>query len=203
MDETAELFELAPEEIEVCLRLKGPGGRHQLLHYLRPPALDDWREYERNLRSTVESVENDGEETLRFDSCAVEAAAALYDRLFRRAQGYRAADSSNGIAAERIPLHHKELVARGLSDVAPATPAEDSAEALEAVPFPLDAETVEVRLEATRAGAKHRNLLHVFRPPTGSSTAAFIRWRSICAARKPSSRCCRRACRDWWRSMTS
>lgn len=168
MDETAELFELAPEEIEVCLRLKGPGGRHQLLHYLRPPAFDDWREYERNLRSTVESVENDGEETLRFDSCAVEAAAALYDRLFRRAHGYRVGESNNGVAADRIPLHHKELVVRGLSDVAPATPTEDSAEALEAIPFSLDAEMVEARLEAARAGQKHRNLVHVFRPPSAA-----------------------------------
>src|SRR3989338_1473610 len=145
MEETAELFELAPEEIEVSLRLKGPGGRHQLLHYLRPPALDDWREYERNLRSTVESVENDGEETLRFDSCAVEAAAALYDRLFRRAQGYRAGEGSNGVAAERIPLHHKELVVRGLSDVAPATP-EDSAEPSDAGPLLLGVATVGARL---------------------------------------------------------
>ena len=178
MDVAVELFELAPEEIEVSLRLKGPGGRHQLLHYLRPPALDDWREYERNLRSTVESVENDGEETLRFDSCAVEAAAVLYDRLFRRAQGYRAGESSNGVAAERIPLHHKELVVRGLSDVAPATP-EDSAEPSDAVPFPLDAETVEARLEATRSGAKHRNLVHVFRPPTAADRVEYSRIHSL------------------------
>ena len=55
----ATLFELAPEEIEVCLRLRGPAGRHELVHYLRPPGYEDWREYERNLRSTVESVESD------------------------------------------------------------------------------------------------------------------------------------------------
>ncbi|MGH9784570.1 MAG: hypothetical protein ACRD88_10315, partial [Terriglobia bacterium] len=140
MEEIGDLFELAPQEIEVCLRLKGPGGRHQLLHYLRPPVFEDWREYERNLRSTVETVEDaGGEETLRFDSCALEAAATLYDRLFRRAEGYQVGrgsalgvrdsgfgtwDSGNnsllpnpesrvtnpGVSAERIPLNHKELV---------------------------------------------------------------------------------------------
>ena len=178
MEETAELFELAPEEIEVCLRLKGPGARHQLLHYLRPPTFEDWREYERNLRSTVESVECDGEETLRFDSCALEAAATLYDRLFRRAGGYQAGPSScegsNGVSAERIPLHHKELVTRALSEVAPASP-EAPGDSWEAIPFSLDAETVEVRLEATRAGAKHLNLVHVFRPPTASDRVEHSR----------------------------
>lgn len=175
MEETATLFELAPEEIEVCLRLKGPGGRHELLHYLRPPAFEDWREYERNLRSTVESVEDSesgGEETLRFDSCALEAAATLYDRLFRRAYGYQAVDD-NGVPAERIPLHHKELVVRGLSDVAPA--ADSSTDEWDAVPFALDAETVEVRLEATRAGAKHSNLVHVFRPPSAAERVEHSR----------------------------
>ena len=180
--ESRELFELAPEEIEVCLRLKGPGGLHQLLHYLRPPTFEDWREYERNLRSTVESVECDGEETLRFDSCALEAAATLYDRLFRRAHGYQAGDGgstslptgSNGVSAERIPLHHKELVTRALSEVAPASP-EASGDSWEAIPFSLDAETVEVRLEATRAGAKHLNLVHVFRPPAASDRVEHSR----------------------------
>lgn len=179
--ESRDLFELAPEEIEVCLRLKAKrhmdvvsGGRHELLHYLRPPTFEDWREYERNLRSTVESVESDGEETLRFDSCAFEAAATLYDRLFRRAHGYQAGNASNGVPAERIPLHHKELVTRALSEVAPASP-EASGDSWEAIPFSLDAETVEVRLEATRAGAKHSNLLHVFRPPAASDRVEHSR----------------------------
>jgi hypothetical protein len=180
MEETAVLFELVPDEIEVCLRLKAKrhidvvsGGRHELLHYLRPPTFEDWREYERNLRSTVESVESDGEETLRFDSCALEAAATLYDRLFRRACGYQASDDDNGVAAERIPLHHKELVVRGLSDVAPA--AEHLTDEWDAVPFALDAETVEVCLEATRAGAKHSNLVHVFRPPSAAERVEHSR----------------------------
>ena len=174
MKEGAELFELAPEEIEVCLRLKGPGGRHELLHYLRPPTFEDWREYERNLRSTVESVECDGEETLRFDSCALGAAAALYDRLFRRAHGYQAGDGMNGVPAERIPLHHKELVVRALSEVAPASP-EASGDSWQAIPFSLDAETVEVRLEAARAGSKHSNLVHVFRPPSAAERVEHSR----------------------------
>ncbi len=171
MDETATLFELAPEEIEVCLRLKGPEGRHELTHSLRPPAYEDWREYERNLGSTVESVESSeagGEEALRFESNALEAAAALYDRLFRRVRGYQADDASP-ISVEQIPLHHKELVVRGLSDVAPAANGKAADAGAEAwAPFRLDAETVEVRLEATRAGAKHTELAHVFRPPSAA-----------------------------------
>jgi len=167
-------------------------------------------------------VECDGEETLRFDSCAIEAAATLYDRLFRRAHGYQAGPStslpstslgtggtsdggstspldsapfdgasldsardkqgkrdrlttgSNGVSAERIPLHHKELVTRALSEVAPASP-EAPGDSWEAIPFSLDAETVEVRLEATRAGAKHLNLVHVFRPPTASDRVEHSR----------------------------
>ena len=181
MEETATLFELAPEEIEVCLRLKGPAGRHELLHYLRPPAYEDWREYERNLRSTVESVENSetgGAEALRFESSALEAAATLYDRLFRRARGYQS--DENDVSAERMPLHHKELVVRGLSDVAPARPngvaGEASGEEVwEAVPFSLDAETVEVRIEASRAGTKHARLAHVFRPPSAAERVEHSR----------------------------
>jgi hypothetical protein len=187
------------------------GGRHELRHYLRPATLDDWREYERNLRSTVETMESDGEETLKFDSCALEAAARLYDRLFRRAEGYQTSldsaigtrDSESGIrnsessrsqqgsnpplarpesrvaspesrvTADRIPLHHKELVVRGLSDVAPA--AEHLTDEWDAVPFALDAETMEVRLEARRAGATHSNLLHVFRPPSAADRVEHSR----------------------------
>ena len=185
MEETATLFELAPEEIEVCLRLKAKrhmdgvsAGRHELAHYLRPPAYEDWREYERNLRSTVESVATSeaGEEALRFESSALEAAATLYDRLFRRARGYDCGDGE--VSAERIPLHHKELVVRGLSDVAPAAngaAAEEAGDPWESVPFSLDAETVEVRLEATRAGAKRTNLVHVFRPPSAAERVEHSR----------------------------
>ena len=204
MEETATLFELAPEEIEVCLRLRGPAGRHELVHCLRPPTFEDWREYERNLRSTVESVESGeaGEEALRFESSALEAAAKLYDRLFRRARGYQSdaspalpsaalpstalgtsgtggtGDGANGVSAERIPLHHKELVVRGLSEVAPAASGaaeEAPGEDWEAVPFLLDAERVEVTLEATRAGAKHAHLVHVFRPPSASERVEHSR----------------------------
>jgi len=185
MEETATLFELAPEEIEVCLRLKAKRhidgvSRHELLHCLRPPAYEDWREYERNLRSTVESVESGeaGEEALRFESSALEAAATLYDRLFRRARGYQAEDGASEVTAERIPLHHKELVVRGLSEVAPAAngaEGETAGEDWEAVPFLLDAETVEVRIEATRAGAKHAHLVHVFRPPSASERVEHSR----------------------------
>jgi len=45
---------------------------------------------------------------------------------------------------------------------------EEAGEDWETIPFSLDSETVEVRLEATRAGAKHGNLVHVFRPPSAA-----------------------------------
>jgi hypothetical protein len=176
----ATLFELAPEEMEVRLKLRGPAGRHELVHYLRPPLYEDWREYERNLRSTVERVEGGetgSEEALRFESNALEAAAALYDRIFRRALGYR--DSEAGITAERIPMHHKELVVRGLSDVTLAGQdtggGEASGDDWEAVPFSLDAETVEVRLEATQTNARHADLVHVFRPPSAAERVEHSR----------------------------
>src|SRR4051812_1593778 len=102
-----ELFELAPEEIEICLRVNGAGRRYELTHRLRPPTLEDWRAYERDLRSTVEVAENEPE-ALRFVSSSLEAAGALYDRLFRGAAGYRSPEPSGTIAAEQIPLHHKE-----------------------------------------------------------------------------------------------
>lgn len=175
MEPIVEGFELAPEEIAVSLRIKGAAGRHQLLHVLRPPAFEDWREYERNLKSTVESVESTGEETLRFESSALEAAAALYDRLFQRAEGYQTSNGSHGIAAEKVPLHHKETVIRGLSEVAPASRAEEAGENGETTPFALDAETVEVLLEASRGGRKHRNLAHIFRAPTAAERIEYSR----------------------------
>ena len=173
MEETREMFELAPEEIQVCLRLRGPAKRHQLWHYLRPPTLEDWRDYERNLRSTVESVDNEGEEALRFESRSLEAAAALYDCLFRRAEGYSA--SPNGhLPVEKIPLHHKEMVVRGMADVGPAAAPEETESPAE-IPFSLDSETVEVLLEAGRDGKQFHNLAHVFRPPTAADRVEYSR----------------------------
>jgi hypothetical protein len=173
MEEMQEMFELAPEEIAVCLRVKEPSGRYELLHRLRPPALDDWRAYERELRSTVEAVE-DEPEALRFGSSPLEAAGVLYDRLFRGAEGYRVANGNGGITVEQIPLHHKEMVVRGLSDVAPASQGE-SEEADEPGLFSLDAERVEVALEATRNGKAYRNLVHVFRPPMAADRVEYSR----------------------------
>ena len=170
MEEAMELFELAAEEIQVCLRLRG---RHELRHILRPPRWEDWRNYERSLRSTVETVENDGEEALRFDSRAMEAAAELYDRLFRSAEGYHGSQNSC-VTAEMIPLPHKEMVVRGLGDVAPASE-EESSEPGEGILFSLDADTVEVALEATRNGKKFRNLAHVFRAPTAAEHVEYSR----------------------------
>ena len=67
------------------------------------------------------------------------------------------------------------MVVRGLSDAAPASGAEESGESWEAVPFSLDAETVEVRLEASRAGRKHQDLAHVFRAPTAADRLQYSR----------------------------
>jgi len=175
MDEAVNGFELAPEEIAVRLRIKGAAGRHELLHVLRPPAFEDWREYERSLKSTVESVETNGEETLRFESSTLEAAAALYDRLFRRAEGYQGPNGSPEIAAEKVPLHHKEAVVRGLSEVAPASGDEESSGEGETTLFDLDAETVEVRLEASRGGQRYRDLAHIFRAPSAAERIEYSR----------------------------
>ena len=174
MEEATEMFELAAEEIQVCLRLRGPAGRHELRHILRPPRWEDWRDYERSLRSTVETVENDGQEAMRFDSRAMEAAAELYDRLFRSAEGYHG--NQNGcVTAEMIPLPHKEMVVRGLGDVAPATEEETAGEPGAESLFSLDADTVEVALQATRSGKKFRNLAHVFRAPTAADHVEYSR----------------------------
>jgi hypothetical protein len=174
MTDPLQLFELAPEEIQVSLHIRGPAGRHQLLHVLRPPVFEDWREYERNLRSTVETVETEGEEALRFDASTLEAAAALYDRLFQRAEGYQAGDGVSSVAAEKIPLHHKEMVVRSLADVAPAS-LEECEERRDDALFSLDSEAVEVPLEAARNGHKQRGLVHVFRAPTAADRVEYSR----------------------------
>ena len=172
--QSTQHFELAPERIEVCLRVKGASGRYELLHRLRPPALEDWRAYERELRSTVEAVEEEPD-ALRFASCSLEAAGALYDRLFQGAEGYRAASTNGAISAEQIPLHHKEMVVRGLSDVAPAGAAAEQGESDEVALFSLDTEHVEVALAASRNGETWRNLVHVFRPPSAADRVEYSR----------------------------
>lgn len=175
--ENEKAFELAPEEIEVCLRLTRNGERFQLLHFLRPPNFEDWRDYERNLRGCIESVESDGEEALRFDARTLEAAEALYDRILRRTEGYRAGEEAHEVPAEKIPLGHKEMVVRGLAGVAPAAVPPTSQTEPEVPPsvFSLDSEAVEVTLEAGRNGRMHQNLVHVFRPPTAAETIEFSR----------------------------
>lgn len=170
-----KLFELAPEQVEVCLRVSGAGGRYELRHRLRPPRLDDWREYERNLRSTVETAEHD-RDALQFDSAPLEAAAALYDRLFLGADGYSLAGGLEGISPDRVPLNHKEMAIRALSDVGPAprpegSPGEDAEVAL----FSLDPEQVEVTLEASRSGTSYQQLTHVFAPPNAADRVEYSR----------------------------
>ena len=174
MEEATELFELAAEEMQVCLRVRGVKGRHQLVHFLRPPTYEDWWQYERNLRSTVESIENEGEEALRFEANSSEAAATLYDRLFRRAEGYRS-NADRPIAADQIPVHHKEMVIRALGEVGPLSPPEEASGPAVEVPFSLDSENVEVALEASRNGKTYRNLLHVFRTPSAADRVEYSR----------------------------
>ncbi len=177
METIEELFELAPEEIEVCLRLARNGERFQLLHFVRPPAFEDWLDYERNLRGCIESVESEGEEALRFDARTLEAAASLYDRIIRRTEGYRAGEKTIAVPVEKIPLDHKEMVVRGLANVAPAAvpPSSQAEPDLPPAAFSLDSEAIEVTLEAGRNGNTHRNLVHVFRPPTAAETIEFSR----------------------------
>lgn len=169
-----QYFELVVEEIEVCLRVKGVGGRYELSHRLRPPALEDWRAYERDLRSTVEVAENEPD-ALHFNSATLEAAGALYDRLFRGANGYRTTEASGVISAEQIPLHHKEMVVRGLTDVGPAAPGDTREESTEAALFSLDAGRVEVALEGSRNGVSYPNLVHVFRAPAAADRVEYSR----------------------------
>ena len=168
------LYELAAEEIEVCLRVKGVGGRYELTHRLRPPTLEDWRAYERDLRSTVEVAENEPD-ALRFHSATLEAAAALYDRLYRGASGYRVAEASGVLRAEQIPVHHKEMVVRGLTNVGPASPGEDGEESSEPELFALDAGRVEVALESSRNGASYPRLIHAFRAPAAADRLEYSR----------------------------
>ena len=172
--QSEQLYELAAEEIAVCLRVKGVGGRYELSHRLRPPTLQDWRAYERDLRSTVEVAENEPE-ALRFNSATLEAAGALYDRLFQGANGYRVENALGVLTAEQIPLHHKEMVVRGLTDVGPAAAAGDGEEAAEPALFALDAGRVELALESSRNGVAHPKLVHVFRAPTAADRVEYSR----------------------------
>ena len=167
------LYELAAEEIAVTLRVKGPGGRYELLHKLRPPTLEDWRAYERDLRSTVEVSESDPD-ALQFNAATLEAAGALYDRLFRGASGYRGGDAHASITAEQIPLHHKEMVARALSDVGPASPGADD-DAAEPGLFSLESNGIEIALEASRNGVPFHGLVHVFRTPSAADRVEYSR----------------------------
>jgi hypothetical protein len=167
------LFELAADDIEVCLRVNGASGRYELLHRLRPPVLEDWRAYERDLKSTVEVAENEPD-ALRFVSSTLEAAGALYDRLFRGAAGYRFENALGAITAEQIPIHHKEMVVRGLSDVA-ASPGNGSEGSDEPALFAVDVRRIEVTLEASRSGVTYHGLVHVFRAPSAADRVEYSR----------------------------
>ena len=172
--EGTQYFEVAPEEIEVCLRVNGASGRYELLHRLRPPLLEDWRAYERELKSAVEVAETEPD-ALRFVSSPLEASGVLYDRLFRSASGYRAA-AAGEITAEQIPIHHKEMVVRALSEVGPVSSrSDDDGEAGGPALFALDAGQVEVQLEASRQGVAFRNLVHVFRAPAAADRVEYSR----------------------------
>lgn len=172
-NQSEQLFELAPEEIEVCLRVKGVGGRYELTHRLCPPMLDDWRAYERDLRSTVEVAENEPE-ALHFVSATLEAAGALYDRLFRSASGYRVSDPLGALTAVQIPLHHKEMVVRGLTAVGP-TATNGSEEATEPALFSLEAGRIEVALASSRNGVEYPRLVHIFHAPVAADRVEYSR----------------------------
>jgi hypothetical protein len=172
------LFELAPDRIEICLRLNSAaagGGRYELIHRLRPPKFEDWREYERNLKSTVEASEQ-SPDALQFDTETMEAAVALYDSLYLEATGYCMAGEQGCASCEQIPVHHKEMIIRSLGDVSPAPPAsEETTDAAEVALFSLDPEHVSVTLLAHARGAAYTGLVHVFNPPTAADRISYSR----------------------------
>jgi len=59
--------------------------------------------------------------------------------------------------------------------VAPASQRESAEASCEASLFSLDAERVEISLEATRNGIQYCNLIHVFRPPTAADRVEYSR----------------------------
>lgn len=179
---SARLFELAPDRIEISLRLNSGGSRYELKHRLRPPRLADWCEYERNLKSTVEAPEH-SPDALQFESASMEAAVALYDSLFLEAEGYCIATEDVGVTCGQIPAHHKEMVIRGLGDVAPelaegaelSEEAGSPAEKPDVALYSLDSEHVSITLQALARGEKFSGLVHKFSPPTAAHRIQYSR----------------------------
>lgn len=178
-DVQQELFELAPEEIIVPLRVLSPAGRspRRLTHFFRSPTLDDWLAYDRALKLTIREGR---EEASVFHSQATEAAALLWRRTILRVDGYgRGTASGRGLAAdvapgqqsdwqERIPLEHQQQAVRGLALVEVEPAKEDEL-------YPLDFETREIGLRAHRNGRWYAKLVHRFRRPTTEDELAYRR----------------------------
>lgn len=178
-----ELFELAPEEIVVPLRVLLPAGSGRPLrvtHFFRPPALEDWLAYDRALKLTIREglpAQAGADEASVFHSQAAEAAALLWQRTIRRAEGYgrkaglATAEARPGAPPdwwELIPLEHKQQAVRGLALVEVEPARNDEL-------YPLDLETREVRLRAHRNGRWSAGLTHCFRRPTTEDELAYRR----------------------------
>jgi hypothetical protein len=170
-----KLFELAPDKLEICLRLNNASGRFELTHFLSSPILEDWRTYERNLKSTVEAPEQ-SPDALQFESASMEAAVALYDSLFLGANGYCLPRENGGVTCGQIPAHHKEMVVRSLGDVAPEQPHQDEDDGGPDVAlFSLEPDHIRVTLRAHALGKGYQGLVHIFTPPSAADRIQYSR----------------------------
>ena len=174
--DNAKLFELAPEEILVPLKVTHAGRTYRVSHCLRPPAPADWYAYEAALEPAVEELPPDaagGEPSYRLALRASDAALELWGRLIGRVEGYALPPGEEW--RELIPLAHKEASVRALTLVAPTRP--EAATGSNGF-FPLAAEEGRVTLEAAAGGAAYPQLVHRFRAP---SVEAERRYRRLLA----------------------
>jgi hypothetical protein len=78
-------------EIPTPISFREGGRKFRVLHVFRPPAFDDWLEYEQKLQRSVEIV---GDAT-KFDRREAEAAEAVWERIILRVEGYLVTNSSS------------------------------------------------------------------------------------------------------------
>ncbi|HXE75316.1 MAG TPA: hypothetical protein VNN18_06755 [Candidatus Xenobia bacterium] len=163
-------LELAPPERVIPLKVTQAGHVYRLRHVLRPPAAADWFAYEAALEPTVEELNDDaGEPCYRLRVRSTDAAAALWERLIARVDGYGEVSGRDWRAL--IPLAHKEAAVGALTLVAPATRASASPDGF----YPLAVNEVPVALEAVVGGVAYPRLVHVFQTPTVEAERAYRR----------------------------
>jgi len=205
MEENPKLFELKPAEIPTPISFREGGRKFRVLHVFRPPAFDDWLEYEQKLQRSVEIV---GDAT-KFDRREAEAAEAVWERIIFRVEGYRLrpsafcplpsiaqAEEGSRQKAEgsvdlmvgcpdgwrdKVDVLHKIAAVRLLAQVYPEEPAEpEPGEAGDegsdaGKEYCFDPDRVEVRLLAARGGVECDGLVHVLRRPTAREQKEFSR----------------------------